>query len=82
MGDHGRRLRSAFQVALKRLEGDGGLALPFAQAGVYTIIRRKQVEVWAGIRNHVDHGHFDQATREDVGGMLASFRQLLGAELA
>ena len=49
----------------------------YGAAGVYTIVRRKEVEVWAGVRNQADHGHVDQFTPEDVTAMLAGVRSFL-----
>jgi hypothetical protein len=75
---------SAPRMGVRVSPGDDLSALnqKFAQADVYTVIRRKQIEVGAGIRNNVDHGHFDQVTTADVEEMLASVQQFLGAELA
>jgi hypothetical protein len=51
------------------------------QAGVYTLVRRKQVEVWIGIRNQADHGQVTQISGNDVAGMITGVRELLATLL-
>jgi hypothetical protein len=45
-----------------------------AQAQVYNRLTQKRVQVWGDIRNHADHGHFDQYTPELVAECCAVSR--------
>ena len=53
-----------------------------ADANVYTVIQRKRVEVWAGIRNHADHGHFNDIAENDVRVMSTEVQTFLATLLA
>jgi hypothetical protein len=53
-----------------------------SNATVYSAIQRKKVEVWAGIRNHADHGKFDAVTKEDVELMQREVEQFLSCFLS
>lgn len=62
---------------LKQQEDISSLNQKCVQAGFYTEIQRKRVEVWARVRNEADHGHFDAVTVEAVTDMLTQVHRFL-----
>ncbi len=62
---------------LKQQDDISSLNQKCAQAGLYTVIDRKQVEVWAGVRNQADHGQFNAVTVQAVTDMLTGVRKFL-----
>ena len=52
-----------------------------AQAGVYSRLIQKKVQVWNDVRNHAAHGEFGEYDAEDVGGMLDGVRSFVGRVL-
>ena len=49
-----------------------------AEKGVYNRLVQKSISVWIAVRNHADHGQFDQYTIDDVRAMLSGSRDFLG----
>ncbi len=54
------------------------------QAKVYSLLDRKQIQVWVQLRNDADHGHFDRYDAGRVSSMIdgvtALLSRLLGSE--
>ncbi len=54
------------------------------QAKVYTLLDKKQVQMWTQLRNEADHGHFDQYDAAQVASMIdgvsAFLSRFLGSE--
>jgi hypothetical protein len=76
-----RRLAEAKQV--KAAAGDDISALNnrLASKNVYSLLVRKQVDLWAGIRNAADHGHFEQVKSGDVADMHSGVGRFLADHL-
>ena len=76
---------AVLEAALRRVasarELSGGdiktLNSRLAQAGVYSRLIQKKVQVWNDVRNHAAHGEFGEYDAEDVGGMLDGVKSLL-----
>ena len=58
-------------------EGIGAVNHRLADANVYSNLVRKQVEVWAAVRNGADHGQFDEVTPANVQDMYAGVTRFL-----
>jgi hypothetical protein len=69
--------------SLKVLPGDDIAALNnrLQSKGAYTPLVRKQVDLWAGIRNSADHGKFEDVKLADVRDMHAGVIRFLAERL-
>lgn len=67
--DSMRRIAPGKQVAIKSGDDISTLNQKLAQAGVYTQIVRKQIQVWNDVRNSADHAKWDEFTEEEVQNM-------------
>jgi hypothetical protein len=76
-----RQIATEHSVKLSAREDVSSLNSKLAQAGIYNRLTQKKVQVWAGIRNHADHGEFDEYSESDVREMLAGVTDFLGAHL-
>lgn len=76
-----RQIATDNAIKLKAREDIGSLNAKLAQAGVYNRLTQKKVQVWNDVRNHADHGEFDQYTESDVRDMLAGVTDFLAANL-
>jgi hypothetical protein len=76
-----REIATEHRVKLSAKEDLSSLNSKLAQAGIYNRLTQKKVQVWIGIRNHADHGEFDEYSESDVGEMLAGVTDFLGAHL-
>jgi hypothetical protein len=76
-----RRIAAEGGIKLKTREDIGSLNAKLAQANVYNRLTQKKVQVWNDVRNHADHGEFDQYSEADVRDMLKGVTDLLGAHL-
>jgi hypothetical protein len=52
-----------------------------ASGGVYNRLAQKRLQVWIGVRNHSDHGEFDEYSVEDVREMVRGVGDFLAAQL-
>jgi hypothetical protein len=68
-------------IKLKAREDLSSLNSKCAQAGVYNRLTQKKIQVWTGVRNHADHGEFDEYSASDVGEMLAGVTDFLSTHL-
>jgi hypothetical protein len=75
--------RLAVARSLKVLPGDdiGALNNRLASKEAYTQLVRKQVDLWAGIRNFADHGQFEEVKVGDVRDMYAGVTRFLAERL-
>lgn len=72
-----RRVASNAGVKLKSREDLGSLNHKCADAGIYTRLVQKKIQVWNDIRNNADHGKFNEYLGQDVQDMLKGVRQFL-----
>ena len=71
-------LARSHNVTVRQRDDINSLNSKLAQAGVYGRLTQQNVQVWATIRNHADHGQFDQYDAENVAAMLSGVRNSLG----
>jgi hypothetical protein len=76
-----RRLAGAKQVKVAAEDDVSALNNRLASKNVYSLLVRKQVDLWAGIRNAADHGHFDQIKPGVVAAMHSGVEQFLAEQL-
>ena len=76
-----RQIADQHGVKLKAREDIGSLNSKLAEAGIYTRLMQKKVQVWNDVRNHADHGQFDEYSQSDVKDMLAGVTDFLGSYL-
>ena len=77
-----RQVASEQGVKLKSRDDLSSLNAKCADAGVYKRLVQKKVQVWIGVRNHADHGEFDEYAESDVREMLNGVRDHLATYLA
>jgi hypothetical protein len=77
-----RDIATEHEVKLKGREDIGSLNGKCAAADVYNRLVQKKVQVWNDVRNHADHGEFEEYTEADVRNMLSGVRDFLGTYLA
>jgi hypothetical protein len=73
-----RQIAIANNLSIRLREDLTSLNNRLAERSVYTRLVQKTVSVWIDIRNHADHGAFDQYTLQDVRAMLSGVRDFLG----
>ena len=76
-----RQIATDQGIKLKAKEDLSSLNSKCARAGVYNQLTQKKVQVWTGVRNHADHGEFDEYSDSDVREMLAGVTDFLAAHL-
>lgn len=65
-----RKIASANNIAVRSADDLGALNQKLAQANVYNRLKQQQLQPLIRIRNHADHGEFDEYFTEDVGRMI------------
>lgn len=73
-----RKIAAAAGIAVKSRDDLGSLSQRCADAGVYSRLVQKKIQVWNDIRNNADHGHFSAYVDDDVVDMargVASFME-------
>jgi hypothetical protein len=76
-----RQIAAQHRMKLRAKEDLGSLNSKLAQAGIYNRLAQKKVQVWTDIRNHADHGEFEEYTESDVREMLTGVTDFLAAHL-
>jgi hypothetical protein len=76
-----RQIAGENGVKVKAREDIGSLNSKLAQAGIYNRLTQKKVQVWNDVRNHADHGEFDEYSDTDVRNMLAGVTDFLATHL-
>ncbi len=76
-----REVAARRKVQVKPTDDLSTLNQKLADKGVYTRIQQKQVQVWAQVRNDVDHGHFENVTDAEIREMHIGVKTFLGAYL-
>lgn len=74
-----RRIAMARNSTVKSKDDMGSLNQRCADAGIYSRLTQKKIQVWNDIRNNAAHGHFNQYSPEDVTAMLAGVRDVLAS---
>lgn len=77
-----RQIAANNNVKLKAREDLSSLNSKCARAGVYNRLVQKKVQVWTDVRNHADHGEFEQYSEDDVREMLSGVQGFLAQYLA
>jgi hypothetical protein len=77
-----RQIAGQQGIKLRTKEDLSSLNSKLAQAGVYNRFTQKKVQVWTDLRNHADHGEFDEYSEADVRGMLSGVTDFLASHLA
>ena len=72
-----RTLAEKNGIPTNRHDGLPDLNKKLCDKGVYSEARRSRVAFWVTVRNHADHGHFDEVTKDDVVEMVKGIRTLL-----
>ena len=60
-----RRIALAKGIAFKQPGSISTLNDALVQAGVYSKLEWRQIQVWGDVRNVIDHGRFDSSVTED-----------------
>ncbi len=76
-----KRLAVRNDLAVKPRDDLSGVNHRLADKGVYSNLVRKQVEVWSAVRNHADHGEFDNVKPADVQDMYTGVVRFLTEQL-
>lgn len=76
-----RKIATIHGIAVRISDDIGGLNMKLADKEVYNRLMQKQVQAWKAIRDHADHGKFDQYKKEDVEDMLKGVQRFLGENL-
>jgi hypothetical protein len=74
-----RDLARQNDVALRSRDALGSINSKLADAEVYNRLVQQNVQVWTTVRNHADHGEFNQYKLEDVTAMLSGVRDFLAS---
>ena len=72
-----RRICGDNNITVKSDDNISSLNQKLTQKPVYTLLQRKQIEVWNKLRDYADHGYFDQYSAENVKDMLQGVRNFL-----
>jgi hypothetical protein len=73
---------AANNVTVKGRDELSSLNKRLADAGVYNRLVQRKVHVWTGVRNHADHGEFEQYSTADVADMLRGVGDFLPTYLS
>jgi len=76
-----RRLARGAGIAVKSGDDLSALNHRLADNKVYNDLVRKQVGVWADVRNHADHGEWEQVTEPDVRDMYSGVTRFMAERL-
>lgn len=76
-----RRLARTHDVPVKKGDDLGALNNRLADKGVYSNLVRKQVGVWADVRNKADHGEWTEFTAADVRAMYTGVTGFMAERL-
>jgi len=77
-----KRIATERGLTVKGSDGLASVNGALQKADVYNKLTNRQVQVWTTIRNHADHGEFDQYSQDDVVRMLVDVRQFLNQYLS
>jgi hypothetical protein len=72
-----RDIAKANGIEVRSRDDLTSLANRLAEKGAFNRLTQKTLNVWIAIRNHADHGEFDEYTLDDVRNMLAGVRTFL-----
>jgi hypothetical protein len=76
-----RQIASERGIKAQSRDDLSALNSKLAQAGVYNRLMQKKIQVWTDVRNHADHGQFDEYAESDVRNMLLGVTDFLGTHL-
>ena len=76
-----RSLAERSDIAVKPRDDLAALNNKLAAKNVYNQLRRKQIGYWADVRNHADHGRFDDFTEADVTDLVKGVQTFLAEYL-
>ncbi len=72
-----RKIATANGVKLKAREDLNSLNRKIADKGVYNRLVQKKIQVWTDVRNHADHGAFDEYSSDDVSDVIRGVERFL-----
>lgn len=72
-----RRIAQNNNIKVSDSDDISSLCTKIKDANIFDEIKRKQVMAWKAIRDHADHGKFDQYSKEQVELMLMGARDFL-----
>jgi hypothetical protein len=72
-----RDIATKHDITVRSRDDLTSLANRLAEKGVYNRLTQKNLNVWIAIRNHADHGEFDEYTPEQVRSMHAGVSTFL-----
>jgi hypothetical protein len=76
-----RRIADNNGIQLKSREDLGSLNQKLANADVYNRVTQRRLQPWITVRNHADHGEFDEYTTDDVADMIRDIIRFLNEYL-
>jgi HEPN domain-containing protein len=76
-----RQIAEAHTVKISGGDDLSSLNNKLASKGVYNRLVQKRLQVWVGVRNHADHGEFDEYSEADVREMVRGVREFLAAQI-
>jgi len=76
-----RQIAAAHTVKVSGGDDLSSLNNKLASKGVYNRLVQKRLQVWVGVRNHADHGEFDEYSEDDVREMVRGVREFLAAHI-
>lgn len=65
-----RKIAENNEVAVKNSDDISALNNKLADKGAYNRIVQKQIHAWKAIRDHADHGKFDEYSADDVADLI------------
>jgi hypothetical protein len=65
-----RKIASVNNIAVRSADDLGALNQKLAQANVYNRLKQQQLQPLIRIRNHADHGEFEEYSADDVARMI------------
>ena len=72
-----RSLAEKNDIATKPRDDLSALNNKLGAKSVYNRLRQKQVGYWADVRNHADHGNFDDFTQHDAAELVRGVRDFM-----
>ena len=76
-----RSLAERNDIAVKDRDDLSALNNKLASKGAYSALRRKQVAVWADVRNAADHGRFEDVTKDNAADLVKGVQAFLAEYL-
>jgi hypothetical protein len=76
-----RQIALEREVKVRRRDDLTSLNAKCAAAGIYNRLVQRRLQVWISVRNHADHGEFDEYSESDVREMIVGVREFLGTHL-